>query len=383
MFVGYLRKKAKPSFMAKLLAITCKNYGLELIYITPKGIQMKSKKVNGYVYINNKWEKVTAPLPRFIDISPILFSHKKYKEVLDYLKKNTKLSIDERHIILKSDLQKELQKNKKLSHLAIPTRNVTSFNDLLDWLKKYNTIVAKPVRGMQGNGVYIINYKEPDIYNIGIQKEEDSLSKKEFEEFFAKKLQNKGYIVQKYISSRSIYGDPYDCRIHFEKNGQGEWAVAKSFIRIGIGQKVVSNISQGGAVGNTKSFLKANFGEEKGKNIYLKLKKLASELPYEIEHITNKTLMNMGVDVGIDENGDLYIFEINSFPIVTPHRSEIALLRVAYYKYVLTRENSENDQSNYDKYIKELENELTKIKKSTSWKVTKPLRKLGKVLKGN
>ena len=373
MFVGFMRKSKSPSFMAKFIAITCKNQGIELIYMTPEDVNIKSNTVNGYIYLNNEWEKVTVPIPSFIDISPHLFTYKKYKKILNYLKKNTKLSIDERHIILKDELQFQLRKNKDFYHIAIPTKKLNAFSDLTKWLDKYKTIVVKPVRGLQGNDVYILKKEELNNYTLGISKEEKKLTENELSEYFSRKLKNKNYIIQKYISSRTIDGDPFDCRIHLEKNGKGEWETARKYIRIGIGQKVVSNISQGGAISKPENFLQYNFGEEKGKEIDYKLDLLAQTLPYEIEKIKNKTFMTMGVDVGIDNSGDLFVFEINSFPIVSPLKTEIALLRADYYKYMLNYpiNNKENEQ---------LKKELTNIKNSKSWKLTKPLRKLGIIL---
>lgn len=370
MFVGFMRSAKSPSFMAKFIAITCKNQGIELIYMNPEGVNKKSKTVNGYIYLNNKWEKVSVPLPSFIDISPHLFTKKKYKKTLNFLKKNTTLSIDRRHIILKDELQIKLKKNESLSQFAIPTKHLNNFSDLTDWLKSFETIVAKPVRGLKGKGVYILKQVDANNYILGVNKEEKTLSKNELSEFFSNELENNNYIMQKYISSKTIDGNPFDCRVHLEKNGKGEWETARNYIRIGIGQKVVSNISQGGAISRPESFLPFNFGEEKAKEIENKLELLAKILPYEIEKITESTLMNMGVDVGIDQSGNLYVFEINSYPIVSPLRTEIALLRSEYYKYMLN--NSENE---------ELKKEIIKIKNSKSWKLTKPIRRLSKIVK--
>ncbi|ALX49950.1 YheC/YheD family protein [Lentibacillus amyloliquefaciens] len=68
--------------------------------------------------------------------------------------------------------------------------------------------------------------------------------------------------MQKYISSKTIDGNPFDCRIHVEKNRQRQWQAARNFIRIGIGQKVISNVNQGCGISDVEPFLKAKFGEK-------------------------------------------------------------------------------------------------------------------------
>ena len=152
--------------------------------------------------------------------------------------------------------------------------------------------------------------------------------------FFKESIENKRYIIQKYISSRTLQGDPFDCRVHVEKNGAGKWVSARNFIRIGIGQKVISNVNQGGGISDPEPFLKSNFGE-KWEEIINKLNELALSLPNKIEELRKTKLMSMGMDVAIDKNGDLYLFEVNGAPTTTPLRSEAAMLRTEYYKYIM------------------------------------------------
>jgi len=160
------------------------------------------------------------------------------------------------------------------------------------------------------------------------------LNKMEFYNFYMEEIHDNKYIIQKFIDSRSVQGHPYDCRINVEKNGEGEWTLARKFIRIGIGQKVVSNISQGGGVSNTIPFLKSNFPKEYLK-IERKLEEVGKIIPKKVEELRGTTLMTLAIDVGIDKNGEVYIFEVNSAPGTTQLRDRIALIRSDYYKYVL------------------------------------------------
>lgn len=42
----------------------------------------------------------------------------------------------------------------------------------------------------------------------------------------------------------------------------------------------------------------------------------------------------MGLDVGFDIGGNLFLFEVKSFPITKPSQTEIAFLRAGYYTYL-------------------------------------------------
>lgn len=338
MIVGLMRNFIKPTEMARLIAMLCKYHGMDLIYLRPRDVNMDNNSVRGKMLIDNKWITVETDIPKFIDISPYCFKAKN-RHIMRYLRSKTQLSDDRTNRLSKVNLQIKLNEDKRFEHLVIPTISADKFENIEDSLKKYSTIVMKPIGGERGKGVYILK-KENKSFVLGYQKKEQELTKDELKDFFKESIEGKKYIIQKYILSRTLQGDPFDCRVHVEKNGAGEWVSARNFIRIGIGQKVISNVNQGGGISDPEPFLKSNFGD-KWEEINSKLNEIAITLPYKIEELRGTRLMSMGMDVAIDRNGDLYLFEVNGAPTTAPLRSEAAMLRVEYYKYILqTQVNS-------------------------------------------
>lgn len=402
MYVGFIRTQKSPSKFVKLLSIACRYNGLTLIYLNPHDIIPGKKVVEGKVYLNNNWEKVRVPIPNFIDISPHYFSNKKHRKLLNYLKEESKLSINRRHIITKDKLQQELKRNKDLMQYSIPSENNETFHQFYEFLDYHMKIVIKPVTGLQGKSVMVLTKENDELYILGSEKNETKLTKKELIDFYDSHLLNKNYMFQKYVVSRNVKDEPFDCRVHMEKNGDGSWDIANMIIRIGVGQKVVSNISQGGGISNLRGFLISNF-QNKADSIYDDLVTLANYVPKRIEEITNSELMVMGIDVGIDSNGNLYIFEINSFPIIAPQLSEITLLRPQYYKFRLKNDMNKNKSNRFDdnkttkaskqdiNFLKEnrkikkqneiLIKKIKQMENSNSWLITKPMRKISKLLK--
>lgn len=45
--------------------------------------------------------------------------------------------------------------------------------------------------------------------------------------------------------------------------------------------------------------------------------------------------MSLGMDIGIDKDGELYLFEVNDGPATAALISEVAYLRSNYYNYIL------------------------------------------------
>ena len=332
MKIGFMRNNKNPTELAKLVSITSKSYGIDVIYLRPKDVDMLNGKVSGKIFINNKWIQIQTELPKFIDISRFCFKRKN-REIINYLRENTILSDDGRISFNKKRLQEKLSEDPKFKNLVIPSKIANEFDDILNFVEDYKKIVLKPVSGQFGDGIYIL-IKDDKNYRLLFKDNEEILSKQEIHNFFNEKIKGKRYLIQKYINSKTRQGYPFDCRINVEKNGKGEWETARKFIRIGIGQKVVSNISQGGGVSNVKPFLKTNFGD-KWKQIINDIDEIANTLPYKIEQLRETELMTLGIDIGIDSDGKVYLFETNSAPGTTQLRAEVALLRAQYYNFVL------------------------------------------------
>ncbi|WP_246521274.1 MULTISPECIES: YheC/YheD family protein [Ornithinibacillus] len=333
-----MRNFIKPPIMAEITARFCKAYGIDMVYILPSGVDMKKNKVTGKMLLEDTWIEVTTDLPVFFDISPYCFKPKN-KKIMDYLRKNTVLSDPRTNILSKDRLQEKLKEDTNFAHLVIPTENVIDIDSVDDFLEKFGSIVLKPLRGERGQGVYILN-KTGSEYILGYGKEETTITHKELMKFVTRTVAERKYIMQKYINSRTSNGDPFDCRIHVEKNGQGQWQVARKYIRIGIGQKVISNVNQGGGIADADVFLKANFPNN-WEEINVKLDELGNSLPYKIEELRGTSVMSLGMDVAIHGDGNLYIFEVNGAPATAALKAEAALLRTQYYVYMLNRINNE------------------------------------------
>lgn len=201
--------------------------------------------------------------------------------------------------------------------------------------------------------------------------------------------------MQKYINSRTNHNDPFDCRVIVQKNRHGKWEIAQILIRTGIGQKVVSNTSKGGGISYPKQFLKHNF-KDQWKEVYKDIKNSSLKLAYKFEEIKKTPTMDLGLDIGIEKDGSLYLFEINNGSNIKRLVAESAILRVEYYLYLYETNpsliNVEGQISENITYLQQLneslanENKIYKkkiqnMKMSTSWKITKPLRWIDKMLK--
>lgn len=328
-----MRNRRKPSKYARLLSKAAKYYGIDLIYCHPTDINTDKEIIHGKILRNNKWVPKNVSIPPFIDLSSYCY---KYKKEIKFLKERSLLSSYGR-FGSKEKVYTMLERDGEFKHLLIPSQSVHHFEAFYSFLNEHKEIIAKPKNGQKGEGIFLISM-EKDGYLITYENQEKLVSLPELKVFFENRMNSKRYLFQKYIESKSKTGDPFDCRIRLEKNGIGEWSVPIYLIRVGTNQKVVSNVAQGGSVSSLTPFLKANY-EDNWKEIRDSIKQVGKTLPYKIEYLS-KQATSMGIDLGIDKHGELYLFEVNSAPGVEFGTGEIASIKADYYHYILNEISS-------------------------------------------
>lgn len=407
MIIGFMRIAKNPSAFAELTAMLCRSQGLNLLFMRPDDVNIDNNTVKGKLFNGNGWSEVITEIPLVIDSTPASFKAK-YQLVIDHLRKYSNFTYDGKGSLNKHTLLERLKQDDNFSHLVIPSIHTDEFEDIIGFLNKHEAIVLKPIYSDRGRGVYKL-FKENDTYVLSYLIKDRHFDKKELEDYFNEYIKRRNYVCQKYISSRTKQGDPFDCRIHVQKNGNGKWVVLKNYIRIGIGQKVISNVNQGGAISDLTPFLKANF-DNQWKKINEDITKLAKTLPKKIESLKGIPTMALGFDVAISKSGKLYLFESNGAPAIKTVLSKTSKLRVQYYQYMLNnnvdkkrlKEVRKAHSVVLEKYIgyepekvKRLENRITaleqerdelkkeyrKIRESNSWKLTVPVRKIGSLKK--
>lgn len=328
--IGFMRGSRKPVKIARLLAKTSKYYGIDIAYFHAGDVDIEKKTIHAKFLEENTWVEREIGVPPFIDILPYSFGHKK---VVKFLKENSLLSSDK--LGTKDFVYKKILEDGKFAHLIIPTKTIGNFNDFYHFLMKHHQIVIKPKKGLRGRDIYSLSVND-NSFTLKYQQSEQLLTFTELKEFYSHILESDEYILQKYIDSITKDGHPFDCRIRLEKNGKGKWQVAIYLIRIGTNQKVVSNVAQGGSVARLKPFLEANFPENAAE-LLSSIKSIATTLPYKTEKMFETNLSSLGIDIGIDKKGNLYLFEIEPGPGSEFALGEIALIKSEYYKYIITK----------------------------------------------
>ncbi|MFP7288352.1 YheC/YheD family protein [Shouchella clausii] len=324
MKVGMLRYQDSPSGLARPIAYVCSHYGIDFFYFSHNDIDLDRGKINGLFLQEGNWVRKQTDFPDIIDNAP----PRKRDEPL-YKLLEQKCFLTTKRIGSKQAIYNMLSDNGGFEDILIPFQILQSIDDVERSLNEYGTIVLKPSRGNRGNDVYTLKKKE----NNYILSTDDKTSTYDWYEFrdvvnqtFLKRL----FIIQPYIESKTKEGHPFDVRIHVRKNRTGDWKIVKIYPRIGIGHALTSNISQGGGISNINAFLKSQFSEN-WNQVKDKLNQLGKQFPPSFQKFYDFPIDALGIDLGIDPNGKLGLFEVNTFPGAQFFEIEDAEIRVQYY----------------------------------------------------
>jgi len=317
--IGFMHYRKNPEGLNKAYAFAAVAgaEGAELLFFSPGSVDFEKKEINGYVYNNGAW---INKLSRFPDVvyNVVGLINEKQNAVADRLKKE--IPFTSHSIGDKMTVYKNIEKYKTFSNYLIPSETVSSVGSFFNLLKKYGEIVFKPSSGRRGSHVYYIAAKN-ESYEILSGGDKTVCSFSEISDFISGKTEREEYLIQPYINCRMKSGNAYDFRLHVQKNINGEWVIAKIYPRIAPAGSIVCNLSCGGYTNDFKTFLIQEFGGE-----YLNIQKyievfslsFAAHMDKIQNEIYGEDLDELGIDIGLDGNQKINLYEVNWRPGFPP-----------------------------------------------------------------
>lgn len=328
--VGLLRPGGRPDYQGLAMAYIGQHKGIEVYVFGIDDVDINSKKINARKLSDSLWVSEVIDYPLIIDNDNTKSMNNKL--VFNDLSKNCYMTTQ----VLGGKLKtlKLLSDNNIFTECLIPQVIIKNRKDFVSFINLYEETVLKPIIGSQGKNIFFFTLKDNKIYiNFeGKITELDSLDK-----FYDSVIVGKNFIIQKYIKSTTLQGAPFDIRIHVQRDGNNEWRNTKTYVRIGTGEGMTANIATGGAIANVKPFIEKRYKKE-SLNVLKKINRVTKDLPNLFQQFYEKEIDSLGIDLGVDNNGNLWIFEINSFPGTKFFELEEAIIRVNYLKYLHNRE---------------------------------------------
>ena len=311
--------------LQSFLNFAAKAGGLAYVF-SPSGVDIANQKITGYYlgtgpHDSPVWLEHTFPLPDVI-FDRILFRSversKTTKQITSYFLKHEQIKYFNPKFLNKWQTFSILSQNPVfLKHLP-ETKIYVGPDSLSKFLGSHQTVYVKPVNGSLGKGIMRI-YMVPEGYSFqyrvgkrpvsGIWHDHSQLSNglKTF-------LKTPPYIMQQGLDLLKYRGRVFDIRVLMQRDGHGKWTNSASVARVGLAGSIFPNVAAGGEAVDISQVWQEIAGSD-----WFSSKTCA--LTREIGQAAGETLEKalgvfgeIGLDIGVDSNGDIWVIEINSKP---------------------------------------------------------------------
>ncbi|RFU60467.1 YheC/YheD family endospore coat-associated protein [Peribacillus glennii] len=291
--------------------------GLPVYVFLPEGVDIQKKTVTGYRYLpqQGSWELKKFPLPSIV--YDCLWGRRKYRTQLKWLKAQANVTFLNHFLRNKITTYKSLVQDEVLASFLPPTKQVTSMNVIKEMLQVHGEVVIKPIQSTSGKGVMKITSNQTTHQAEG-RDLKNNIFRKRFEnkEALLKWIGNLPRVkrlVQPYLDLSSPEGSPFDIRVLVQKDSKGEWVETGRALRSGTTSGLTSNLCGGGRATTVAPFLESMFNEEQRMEIERQISAIGEKLPSYIESKHGR-MVELGLDIGVDRKGKVWIIEVNSRP---------------------------------------------------------------------
>jgi glutathione synthase/RimK-type ligase-like ATP-grasp enzyme len=311
---------AEASYYAQLAKIA-KMYELEVLVFNPKQINWTNRKVPAWYIQAGRWVREIFNLPLVIYDRCYYTSTSHFQTYRPYILRihhDPKVQFLGRALGGKYQTYQMLKQDETIAHFLPDTQLYDRPASLLAKLKEHKHICIKPNGGSHGIGVVSIRYQADRFLLKGRTKANTLFEKKLQSEAHLRSwlqsfIQDNRYLIQPFLPLSTPDGRPFDLRILVQKNGNQTWETTGMAIRIGKENSITSNLHGGGNAIKCDDFLQNNYAEQNIPHIKTQIEQLATIVPPHIEKHHGQ-LVELGLDVGIDREGKVWIIEVNSKP---------------------------------------------------------------------
>jgi len=311
----------RTSFIRELLRLGEKK--AYFFAFTPQDIDWGNETVLGYfVSPQGGWYRKTVPLPDVV-YNRLPSRRAETSTSIAALRERfvrKKIPFFNWSFFNKSDVYRLLDNDPEANRHLPESVVAGSQEQMRTMLEKHKFVYFKPTAGSLGIGIYRLTYQPGRGYFARYRSGGRNVLLR-FASFgsLARMLRSRHgsslnrYVIQQGIRLVEIDGCPIDFRFHMHKNGKNEWVVA------GIGAKkagrgsVTTHIKNGGSLMTPDKALRSTFGD-RAEDVLDKAKRVAVRMSEAIERNYPHTLGELGLDIGIDKDGDVWMFEANAKP---------------------------------------------------------------------
>ncbi|MEH7381550.1 YheC/YheD family protein [Bacillus sp. JJ1533] len=301
-FIGNLK-------VLKKTLLSLQENGALGIIITPKSIQEQSVEAFTFYQPLQKWIKLRTPLP---DVVYNRIPYRHMEEGLAFTKVVTFLKMKEIPFFNPSFFSKweiyQILKNNDFVHRFLPdTTLIKDKSDIEEMLAKHPILYLKSSTGHKGINLYRLKTVHNEIIVESPHEKQSYPTLIPFWKKFMDDFSVNDYLLQEAIRADTYDGKQYDLRLlchYYEK----KHIISGIGVRVAGKNGVTTHVPNGGSI-IPYELVRSRFDE-------VLLKKLVNEVGKVLLDETGEFIGEFSIDLGRSVDGRMYIYEINSKPMV-------------------------------------------------------------------
>ncbi|GAA4711955.1 YheC/YheD family protein [Brevibacillus fulvus] len=315
----------RSSFFQKLL-LAQEGKGVFYYIFNPADVDWEQRKVKGWFLRPDKkgnyaWKKITTALPDVVyDRVPSRAAERQESVRQFKLRwaKHMNLPMFNHGFFDKWGVHQLLYPNPEVNEYIPETYHAPSLRTVRLLLRKYHMIYLKPIDGSLGYGIVKVVYHPGKGYEVNYHNGSGNV-KRTFTKlellyrhiFRSRRVSS--YLAQQGISLATFRNRPFDFRVHLHKNQQNNWVISCMAAKIAGSGSVTTHVRTGGTVIPGEDLLAYLFGKQHV-IVQERMAEAAIRLATAIEQAQGVYLGELGLDMGIDRHGHVWMFEANSKP---------------------------------------------------------------------
>ncbi|MGG3800351.1 YheC/YheD family protein [Metabacillus fastidiosus] len=322
---GFTKSSLRPTggrslFFSKYLSIQ-QSLGICAFIFGAHHINWEEGTIDGFIYTKEGFKQVTLPFPDVIyDRLPNRKVEKlqKIKKAKNRLRKSYSIPWYNPGFFNKWDIHKLIINDLSVSSYLPETYINPTISKMEEMLKKYKSIFLKPANGSLGLGVFQLMYSKEENQYFSRYRDKKSRNRlKKFpslEHFLKHAFQDRtlsDYLAQQGIKLIRFDKNQLDFRIHTNKDEFGNWKVTALAAKVAGKGSVTTHLNNGGVV---KTLEEIYTNEQERNHIMHLLTEAAIKLSVSIDKHVNGFIGEIGFDLGLDQDGKIWMFEANSKP---------------------------------------------------------------------
>ncbi|MBP1988708.1 YheC/YheD family endospore coat-associated protein [Paenibacillus eucommiae] len=280
----------------------------------------KDKKIHGFTRSpSNRWKMNIYPYPDVV----IDFCRYLKKPFRDMRRRKDLFTYANHKFTYKWKATRLFSKSEKVKQW-IPETLLYTPQNLRDMIRKHPILYIKPGNGTGGHSVVKLSRKSGTFHIKGRKKSarlthivlpsEDSAVRWLNSWVSTQRIRTGNFMIQQGLNLELIPGRVLDARLIIQKNERGGWEVTGKGMRVSAKNSPTTNLVHGdGKALRFEPFMIQRFGPEKAKQISRECDQMAMKLMEVIEERYG-SMVEFGLDVGVDVKGNVWLIEANPKP---------------------------------------------------------------------